>query len=394
MDEFIDIVRNNCIKEKVLNLLHIILHADDTAVLSTNRQLFIEKCNTLIAAFDNKKVSLNLKKSSFLVINPANASERQHIKLNSGWLKYAPSYVYLGIIISDKGSIVHDLSLHVAQKAKNIYVKLANFMRNNESAPIIVKRKILKSCMNSSLLYGCELWAGTSLRRINALQKKAIKITHNMSSNTPNPIVYIETGIAELKGEILKRQYNFWLKIMESLEKDPDSEISKILNCAIAKNIAYIKHYKALIMTYRNAEDCRSKTNEEFWRKMKGEVVVKVEQHVYSPLNTYLKINPRLVAPVFYEEKIPEWDRKLLTKYRTGAHDLKIRTGYYGRTPEADRLCSCKEEVQTLQHVLFDCSLTVTMRPLTGNTLESFFCNNEAINKLQMLEVILKLRRW
>ena len=55
MDEFIDIVRDKCIKEKVLNFLHILLHADDTAVLSTDRRLFIKKCNVLIASFKEKK---------------------------------------------------------------------------------------------------------------------------------------------------------------------------------------------------------------------------------------------------------------------------------------------------------------------------------------------------
>ena len=62
MDEFIDIVREKCAREKVIELLHILLHADDTVVLSTNRTLFIRKCNILLTAFKMKKVSLNFKK--------------------------------------------------------------------------------------------------------------------------------------------------------------------------------------------------------------------------------------------------------------------------------------------------------------------------------------------
>ena len=58
MNKFIDIVREKCIGEEVIELLHILLHADDTIILSTDRLLFIKKCNVLLAAFKLNKVSL------------------------------------------------------------------------------------------------------------------------------------------------------------------------------------------------------------------------------------------------------------------------------------------------------------------------------------------------
>ena len=61
MDDFIDTIRGKCVDEQMICLLRILLHADDTAVLSTNKALFIRKCNVLMDAFKEKKVSLNLK---------------------------------------------------------------------------------------------------------------------------------------------------------------------------------------------------------------------------------------------------------------------------------------------------------------------------------------------
>ena len=83
MDEFIDIMRDNCVTENIIGILHTLLHADDTAVLNTSRELFSHKCNILIAAFQQKKVSLNLKKSGFVVINPKFPGDRNAIKLYS-----------------------------------------------------------------------------------------------------------------------------------------------------------------------------------------------------------------------------------------------------------------------------------------------------------------------
>ena len=86
-------------------------------------------------------------------------TSRHDIKLNNGWLAYKSTFVYLGVIFTDSGAVSTDVNLHALQREKSVFVKLANFMRNNEAAPIIVKQKVLKSYLNASLLYGCEAWS-------------------------------------------------------------------------------------------------------------------------------------------------------------------------------------------------------------------------------------------
>ena len=44
MDKLIESLRQKCIVEPILGSIHCILHADDTLVLSTSRELFILKC--------------------------------------------------------------------------------------------------------------------------------------------------------------------------------------------------------------------------------------------------------------------------------------------------------------------------------------------------------------
>ena len=117
---------------------------------------FIKKCNILLAAFTMKKVSLNLRKSGFHVIYPQSELDCLDIKLESGWLTYRSTYVYLGAIFSDDCAVSTDVDLYVLQREKSIYIKLANFMRNNPASPITVKRKKMSFCLNDSLLYGCE----------------------------------------------------------------------------------------------------------------------------------------------------------------------------------------------------------------------------------------------
>ena len=84
MDDIIDHLKENCLIEPILEDLHCLLHADDTLVLSTNRDLFIQKCNKLIEKITAKKMSLNYKKSGYFIINPGAGDIRCHLKLNSG----------------------------------------------------------------------------------------------------------------------------------------------------------------------------------------------------------------------------------------------------------------------------------------------------------------------
>ena len=119
------------------------------------------------------------------MINPKNRNDRKDIKLNSGWLTYNGGFVYLGIVFSDKGNTFHDINLHASIKSKSVYVKLANFIRNNKCAPIDVKGKVLQSCLQASLLYGCEAWSSSSLQKIEILYRKAIKIVFGMNIRTP-----------------------------------------------------------------------------------------------------------------------------------------------------------------------------------------------------------------
>ena len=396
MDEFVDIVRQKCVTENILGMLHILLHADDTAVISTNAQLFIKKCNALLDAFKDKRVSLNLKKSGYLIINPRKFSDRTDVKLSSGWLFYKSSFMYLGAIFSDNGTIHHDINLHTNEKVKSVYVKLANFMRNNPAAPITVKRKILTACLNASLLYGSETWGGSSLRKIETVYRMAIKITFGMNSRTPNEIVFLETGLTHLKAEIYKRQHKFWSKVLKKIEMDSLSSVALIFSQALDKNTHYIRHYKNLHKDFGDADTCYNFYVKEFTDKMKRDIKQKAAAQEYGIVNDYVQLNSDLSSPSYYHKYIlPEVLRQILTKYRSGSHYLKIVTGSFLRIPMEERLCKCKE-IQTLQHVIFDCTLTQLIREDSFcSSMKDFFKNDIfAAEKLQQIEDILKLRKF
>ena len=60
----------------------------------------------------------------------------------------------------------------------------------------------------------------------------------------------------------------------------------------------------------------------------------------------------------------PEFERVVITRYRSGSHNLKIETGRFAnpRIPREERQCLCNTGLQTLHHCLFNCPLLAEVR--------------------------------
>ena len=91
------------------------------------------------------------------------------------------------------------------------------------------------------------------------------------------------------------------------------------------ENINYISYYMNLINEYNNPDNC-TKSNTDIHRRELVNKVKDAENHdIDSKLGAYYLINPNLEATNYAD--IFELDRVVLTRYRTGSHNLRIGTG-------------------------------------------------------------------
>ena len=370
------------------------LHADDTVVLSTNRELFIHKCNVLVDTITQKKMSLNYKKSGFLIINGGPEDVKCNLKLKSGWLIYNAVHKYLGGIFTDTGSVSIDVDLCLKQKTKEVNVKLASFLLKNEYAPISVKLKVANACINSAILYGCESWGSCPLHSIEILQRKALKIVLDISKRTPNEIVYVESGCHTLKPSIYKRQFKFFQKILDDCREYPNSPVSAIYKLALDSNTQFIRHYRKLENMFNTPKECYDHYVQEYEENLRSKIHQKFNADPDSALGTYCRVNPDLKTPTFNKNvACHELDRKIITRYRTGCHMLKIQAGRLSGMGREERLCSCQQGIQTLAHVLFDCPITENIRVVQGlheATLEQFFNGEDMTRTATVLKAVAK----
>ena len=130
INDLIDFVQTRCIPEAIIDTMHILLHADDTIVLSTNVSLFIKKCNVMIEYFDINKLKLYLGKSAF-TISGGNINDKHDILLSNGSLEYKEILKYLGVFICNKGSIREDVKTFVTKKGVMLLLKGVMLLLNS-----------------------------------------------------------------------------------------------------------------------------------------------------------------------------------------------------------------------------------------------------------------------
>ena len=87
IDDLITYLKANCVEEPLIGLMHCLLHADDTAVISTDRELFVMKCNIMTQYMKDNSLSLNMSKSSDMIINGKPNNCKTDLSFNGGVLK-------------------------------------------------------------------------------------------------------------------------------------------------------------------------------------------------------------------------------------------------------------------------------------------------------------------
>ena len=239
----------------------------------------------------------------------------------------------------------------------------------------------MNSCVSSSLVYACETWGMKTSKTAETAFRQGLKSALSVRDCTNNEIVYIESGEWPLEIRIAKQQMKFWTAIEEIVNTDPDHYITKLVR--IGESTDYIKYYRNLMNTHTDVKTCNDtlKRNFKDWFRDKFEKAAREDSD--SKLGTYLMINPELESPE-YNLKI-EYQRVLITRYRTGSHNLRIeKDRRFPNSKREDRVCRCNMGVQTVRHVIMDCPLLQSSRQKHGiDNIQSGIANDEFLMEME-----------
>ena len=197
-----------------------------------------------------------------------------------------------------------------------------------------------------------------NVQKVESLYRQALKTALSVRNSVNNEIVYVESGEYPLEVRIAQQQIKFWTSMQMLSTTNPSHNISKLI--AATEDTKYIKHYKHLVQKYTDPDKCTDILSNEFRNTFVAKIRSTADLDINSRLGTYAYINPSLTQPSF-ENKL-EFQRVIITRYRTGSHNLRIESGRTPYIPREERLCLCNNDLQTISHVMLHCPILTALR--------------------------------
>ena len=363
--------------KNVFQCLHLLVHADDATIIAHDRNGAVQKLRSLLQYCALNFIIPQYCKCEFIVIN-GTAEDRKPLPFGDSFLPHVLHITLLGSHLTCTASLNEEMSLHMQKRYKSV-IKFYNFIRSNKSAPLKVKLKVLRSCVLGSLLHNCETFGDNVPKDLQPSYVKMLKSCFNVRVNTPNELLFIESGFIPIKAVMYCRQLKFYQRFRDSLQ--PKSRRDIVFRFLLENETSYLKHYVRLSSKYTSTKDIVSECRDE----IKTKIYKKANESRYK-FNMYVSINPDLQISPFLDIYHP--NTMDIIKFRLGTHFLPIETGRWNRTPRHERLCTTCGVLGDEKHVLYSCSLISREDLILDNFIHKIWYQPEVFKLFERIKAI------
>ena len=326
-----------CGADNWLENLHCLMQMDDTAILATTRTSFVRKLRSTKDTCDDIGQTMHPIKSKYLAVN---AEDTSPIILDDVVISHTTNYIYLGANISIS-TIPEQIANHMRDKSCHGF-KFTSFLRKNSDAPFPVKEKVWNSALTSAIMYSCETWLTSDLRKAETLYISSLKQLLGVRTQTPNNMVLAELNVPSAAGYIIERQSKFLLKLL-ARPNYSQSYISRLITEARRLKSPMGKSLNLILSGYSVPDPATSIRLSSSSRRL-----------------AYIRLNPNLDKNKMYSDiSCPEYARIAATRMRLSSHRLKFEMARWSRQPRDTCVCACSSgALQDELHVLLQCPLT------------------------------------
>lgn len=188
---------------KSSKIMKFVLFADDTNIIMSGENLeqllkqITNEMNKLKRWFNVNKLSLNLKKTKFMLFGKKKTDCAVQIKVGDITIERVQQNVFLGVIIDDKLSWKPHINYLRTKIAKCVGVMQRASHALNQNALLILYNSFIMSYLN----YCIEIWGNSfksNLLPLMTLQKKAIRIVHKVKFREHTNPLFLESSNLKL----------------------------------------------------------------------------------------------------------------------------------------------------------------------------------------------------
>lgn len=365
-------------------IVKVLLYADDIVLLADSPSVLQSMINSLYSYCSQWCLKINLDKSKVLIFRKAG-----RISSNLCWnygvniIEIVNEYKYLGVTLSFNLSFKKHLESKLSLAKNAINASWLSYI-HNQKISFSNKLKIFRAASQSILFYGAQIWGFMSFDQVEKLLRYFLKKMLYLPKNTPNYMLFLETGFSSLFLDTLNLHFGYIRKVLNL----SSNRVAKILaEETIRLNVFWFPHWSEL---YRSSglslldESWRIDIRDHHKLILETLQIKEYENFVNSARNSRLHdLYPTLqfdVDPYFRDGNSP-YMVSLIFKARGGLLNLNTHI-FNSHSSNLCSLCNCNA-IENTYHLIGSCPIYASYRlQFFGNRILSTAEVNAILNGL------------
>ena len=349
-----------------LAIIHHLLFADDTLLVSDTVQGLQSKLNHLRDQSNRLGLVVNLEKTKVMVFRKGgHLSKHEHWHFDNIKMEIVNSYRYLGIDFTTRMSFTNSASALVA-KAKKACYGITRSLSSITCYDLKIFTKLFDSKVQPILSYACEVWGVQEMPCIEQVHTSSLKRFLRVSVHTSNTLLYGETGRYPLEINHKIRILKYWFRLLQMQhvrlsrqaydmlermdERGKRNWVSEIRDLLCKNGFGYVWMYKGVGDTSAFCNIVRERLCDSFKQNWSAKLVNSTNFECYSSFKNVI------CAELFlYDITFGIHFRNALIRFRLGVSTINCHRYrfYTNRNLFKCPLCNASHEDEL--HVLFFC---------------------------------------
>lgn len=224
-------------------IIKILLYADDMVILAESPESLQLMINRTADYCEKWNLSVNLNKSKIMVFRKGGKLKRTEKWFYKGVeIEIVNEYCYLGVTLTPSLSLNKHFQKRFSQAIKAINTTWKNIV-GSKQIEHSAKFKVFNAVMRSIMCYGAQSWGYQQYDGVEKLQRYFIKRAFWLPINTPNYMLFTETGLGPLYLYTFKLHIDYVCKALKFREDRLPRKIAEIIQ---RRNILYMKKWEEL----------------------------------------------------------------------------------------------------------------------------------------------------
>ena len=325
--------------------IKVLMYADDIVILAETVDDLQLKIRGLEEYNNRWGLKLNLEKSKIMIFQRGGkTSVREHWKYRGCEIGVVGEYKYLGMLLTPRLTY----SSHVLSRAAAARVGINTLYRSffrQPNVPLNAKFQVFCAVSRAILTYGAQVWGGSRFLAVERTQLFFIKRMLGLPENTPNYVVYLETGADPIFVHTLALHCGYLLRVL----KLPQRRFPRLVaEAVLERKIGWCKSLHTLAV-HKGCDLEEAPANLETWRGQFNAIIERVRstwredmisRAQQSTSRIYRKLNFELRPGNVHEDvqRYPLWVIRWVIKLRGALIDLNCKP--YDSEDDPHTICS------------------------------------------------------